>query len=190
MPAQAGEVTDLLIDWSRGEPKALERLMPLVFDELRRLARCHLRRERDGHTLQPTALVSEVYMRLVDQRKVEWQSRGQFFAFASTLMRRILVDHAKAHLAAKRGAGAKKVTLGIDLEAPGRPVDLEVLALDEALDELGEMDRRLAKIVELRFFGGLTHEEIAETLGVSRTTVKRGWRTARIWLYKRLREDD
>lgn len=185
MPVQPSEVTDLLIDWSRGDAEALRRLMPLVFDELRRLAQAHLRRERDEHTLQPTALVNEVYMRLVDQRRVEWDNRSQFFAFASTLMRRILVDYAKARGAAKRGAGARRVTLGEWIEAPAE-LDVDLLALDHALDELAELDRRQARIVEMRFFAGLSHEEIAEVLGTSRTTVKRGWRSARLWLYKRL----
>lgn len=189
MQMRQGEVTALLIDWSRGDVEALERLMPLVFEELRRLAQSHLRRERQDHTLQPTALVNEVFMRLVDQRKVDWQSRAQFFAFASTLMRRILVDHAKAHLAAKRGAGAKRVTLGFDLETPPT-VDVDLLALDAALEELDQMESRLARIVEMRFFGGLDNEEIADALGISRTTVKRGWRAAKLWLYRRLRSQD
>jgi RNA polymerase sigma factor (TIGR02999 family) len=185
MPVQRGEVTDLLIDWSRGDTEALRRLMPLVFDELRRLARSHLRHERDEHTLQPTALVHEVYMRLVEQRRVDWQNRSQFFAFASTLMRRILVDYAKARGAAKRGAGVPKVALDESIEAAGG-FNVDLLALDRALDELAALDARQARIVEMRFFAGLNHHEIAEVLGTSHTTVKREWRSARLWLYQRL----
>lgn len=188
MTLRQDEVTDLLIDWSRGDAEALQRLMPLVFDELRRLARTHLRRERDEHTLQPTALVNEVYVRLVEQRQVDWQNRSQFFAFSSTLMRRILVDYAKARAAAKRGAGSRRVTLGEWIKAAGE-LDVDVLALDRALDELAALDPRQARIVEMRFFTGLSYQEIGDVLGISRTTVKRAWASARLWLFRRLRDE-
>ena len=183
MSLTRGEITALLGDWSDGDEEALARLMPLVFDELRQLARGHFRRESAGHTLQPTALVNEVYMRLVEQRQVQWDNRSQFFAFAAILMRRILVDHAKARRTAKRGGGVQKLPLNEALAAAELPADVDVLALDEALDALGELDARQARVVELRFFAGLTHEEIADVLDVSLSTVKRDWRTARLWLY-------
>lgn len=186
MSQSSGDVTALLVDWSRGDGEALERLMPLVFEELRRLARSHFRREPDGHTLQPTALVAEVYMRLADQRRVEWGNRGQFFAFASMLMRRILVDHAKGRLAAKRGAGARRLSLE-HAEGLGTGPDLDLVALDEALTILSEVDPRQARVVEMRFFAGLRNEEIAEVLETSVSTVKREWQTARLFLYRELR---
>lgn len=179
------EVTDLLVEWSEGNVEALEELMPLVFDELRKLARSHFRREDEGHTLQPTALVHEVYMKLVDQRQVQWDNRSQFFAFAALLMRRILVDYAKGRRAAKRGGHVQKLSLDEALGVP-EPIDLDVLALDDALSQLAEIDSRQAKVVELRFFVGLTLDEIAEVLDVSTTTVKRDWRTARLWLYREI----
>lgn len=185
MSMPRSEITALLNEWSRGDREALERLMPLVFDELRQLARSYFRHEPDGHTLQPTALVNEVYMRLVEQRKVEWDNRSQFFAFAALLMRRILVDHAKARLTSKRGGGVAKLPLKEALAVGEEPLDLDLdlLALDEALGELAALDSRQARVVELRFFAGLTHEEIGDVLGVSVTTVKRDWRTARLWLF-------
>lgn len=182
------EVTDLLVEWSEGNVEALEQLMPLVFDELRKLARSHFRHESEGHTLQPTALVHEVYMKLIDQRKVQWDNRSQFYAFAAMLMRRILVDHAKGRRAAKRGGHVQKLSLDEALGVP-EPVDLDVLALDDALSALAEIDPRQAKVVELRFFAGLTLEEIGEVLDVSATTVKRDWRTARLWLYREIRRE-
>ncbi len=182
------QVTDLLVEWSEGNVEALEQLMPLVFDELRKLARSHFQRESEGHTLQPTALVNEVYMKLIDQRKVQWENRSQFYAFAALLMRRILVDHAKGRRAAKRGGHVQKLSLDEALGVP-EPVDLDVLALDDALSALAEIDPRQARVVELRYFAGLTLEEIAEVLGVSATTVKRDWRTARLWLYREMRRD-
>lgn len=182
------EVTALLADWSDGDSDALERLIPLVVDELRSLAGSLFRRESEAHTLQPTALVNEVYMRLADQRRVSWDNRSQFFAFAAILMRRVLVDHAKARKAAKRGGGALKVPLSEEL-ALGEVVDLDILALDQALAALAEIDPRQARVVELRFFAGLSHEEIAELLDVSLSTVKRDWRTARLWLYREMSQD-
>lgn len=179
------EVTALLTDWSDGDTDALERLIPLVIDELRRLAGGLFRRESEAHTLQPTALVNEVYMRLADQRRVSWDNRSQFFAFAALLMRRVLVDHAKARKAAKRGGGAAKIPLSEEL-AMGDVVDLDILALDQALEGLARIDRRQARVVEMRFFAGLSHEEIAELLDVSLSTVKRDWRTAKLWLYREM----
>jgi RNA polymerase sigma factor (TIGR02999 family) len=181
------QVTELLVRWSEGDAEALERLMPLVFDELRRLAQSHLRREpgSHSHTLQPTALVNEIYMRLVDQRRVQWQSRAQFFAFAATLMRRILVDHAKAKQTDKRGGGVQKISLHEGIGTPAA-VDIDLIALDQALNRLEKMDPTQAQIVVLRFFAGLNNKEIAEAVGISRTTVKREWTLARLWLFREL----
>lgn len=181
-----GEVTALLAEWGRGEQGAVERLMPLVVDELRKLARGHFRRELPGHTLQPTALVNEVFLKLLDQRRVRWENRRQFFAFASLLMRRVLVDHAKGRNAAKRGGGSVHVSIEEVMALPAQAsVDLE--ALDGALDALDLADPRQARIVQMRFFGGLTHEEIADVEGVSPTTVKREWRTAKVFLFDAMR---
>lgn len=180
------EVTDLLVQWSEGDGEALERLMPLVFEELRHLARYYFLRESGGHTLQPTALVNEVYMRLVDQRRVQWDNRRQFFAFAATLMRRVLVDHAKGRRTAKRGGNVSRVPLDEALGIPP-PVDLDLLALDAALSRLAALDPRQARIVELRFFVGLGNEEVADLLEISPTTVKREWKTARLWLFRELK---
>lgn len=188
MTLPGGEITRLLTHWSNGDPEALERLMPLVFEDLRRLARKQFGAESPGHTLQPTALVSEVYMRLTDQRKVEWESRAQFFAFAAMLMRRILVDHAKARRAAKRGGDVLKLPLDEALVMPA-PGNVDMVELDLALDRLAEIDPRAAQVVELRFFVGLTQEQVADVLEVSVTTVKREWRTARLWLYRTMTAD-
>lgn len=188
MSISSSEITALLNDWSRGDREALERLMPLVFGELRQLARSYFRHEPAGHTLQPTALVNEVYMRLVEQRKVQWDNRSQFFAFAALLMRRILVDHAKARHTAKRGGDVPRLPLEDALAIGEKPLDLDLLALDTALTELATFDPRQARVVEMRFFAGLTHEEIADVLGVSVTTVKRDWQTARRWLFRRMSE--
>lgn len=181
-----GEVTALLEAWSRGEGEAPERLMALVYGELRAIAGRYFRRERSDRTLQPTGLVHEAYLKLVDQTRVEWKNRGHFFAIASQAMRRILVDHARARRAEKRGAGAAALTLGVDLaqETPVEPID--VLALDQALARLAAADAEQARIVELRYFGGLTLEETAEAVGRSLATVKRDWRTARAFLHREL----
>lgn len=185
MATPTSDVTGLLQDWSQGDPSALERLIPLVFEDLRLIAGRMFQRESDGHTLQPTALVNEVYLRLMDQRKISWQNREQFFGVAALMMRRILVDYAKGRQAAKRGSGAAKVPLDETIAVPDlRGVD--VVALDEALSQLAEIDSRQSRIVEMRFFMGLDHEEIAGILKVSVTTVKREWRTARLWLYREL----
>jgi RNA polymerase sigma factor (TIGR02999 family) len=180
------EVSQLLLDWSNGSQEALDRLMPLVYDELRRLARHYMSRERPGHTLQTTALVNEAYLRLVDQRQVRWQNRAHFFAIAAQMMRRILVDHARGHAYQKRGGGAhKKIALDEAMVvSEGRAA--EVVALDDALKELAAIDPQQSRVVELRYFGGLTIEETAEVLDISPATVKREWSTAKAWLYREL----
>ena len=185
----ADGVTDLLQAWSQGNEAALERLIPIVHLELRRLARRQMRRERDGHTLQTTALVNEVYVRLVDLSRVRWQDRTHFFAMSSRLMRRVLVDHARSRRYLKRGGGAVRVTLNPDLAlTPSRGTDL--VALDDALTVLAAKDPRKGRVVELRFFGGLSVAETAETLGVSEETVMRDWRMAKAWLHKELSRVD
>lgn len=192
MEPSAGAVTRLLQQWSNGDPQALEDLIPLVYDELRQVARQYLRRERPGHTLQPTALVHEAYLKLVDQRRIRWQNRAHFFAVAAQLIRRILVDHARARGASKRGGGLRQLTIEADVapaERRGQAGELDVLALDGALSRLAELDPRQAHVVELRFFGGLDVEETAEVLGVSSPTVKRDWRTAKAWLYRELQAE-
>ena len=179
------DVTALLGDWSRGDRTALNELLPLVYAELRRVALRQLRKERANHTLQPTALVHEVFIRLVDQRRVDWQNRAHFFGVAANVMRRVLVDHARRHGARKRGEGVRCVSIdeARDVAAPN---ELPVLALDQALDRLETVDAELARIVELRAFGGLTVEEAAHVLGVSPSTAKRDWRTAKAWLNREL----
>jgi len=179
MPASEN-VTQLLLAWGRGDEVARDRLIPLVYDTLRRIARRHLRRERTGHTLETAALINEAYLRLIDQ-SVSWQSRAHFFGIAARLMRQLLVDHARARQRLKRGGDLEHVSLTAAAEiAPERTVDL--LALDEALATLAEVDPQRSRIVELRFFGGLTIEETAQVMGVSTPTVERGWRAARAWL--------
>jgi RNA polymerase sigma-70 factor, ECF subfamily len=183
------DVTQLLQRLSAGKQDALEELLPLVYRELRRLAGHYLRRERADHTLQPTALVHEAYLRLVDQRNVRWQNRAHFFGIAAQAMRRILVDHARTHGRVKRGGDQPKQPLDeATVAVGGRPVDL--LALDEALTQLAARDERQSRVVELRYFGGLSVEETAEVLGVSPATVKREWSMARAWLYQQLRSID
>lgn len=179
-------ITQLLIDWGKGDQAALERLMPLVYSELRRLASNYLRRERAEHTLQPTALVNEAYLKLVDQRNARWQNRAHFFGIAAQLMRRILVDHARQRQAVKRG-GVDQQRLSItSAEAVVKQPEIDILALNEALDELAEMDPQQSRIVELKFFGGLSIEETAEVLGISHATVERDWKLARAWLRRQL----
>ena len=181
----AGDVTGLLVDWSNGDEQALDRLMPLVYDELRRLASRYLRRERPDHTLQTTALVHEAYLRLVDQRRVRWRNSLHFVALSAQIMRRILIDHARSHRYAKRGGKSRKVSLE---EAPEVSAEQapDLLEVDEALTKLTAVDAQLGRIVELRFFGGLKSEEIAEVLGISVPTVTRRWRLAKAWLYRHL----
>jgi RNA polymerase sigma factor (TIGR02999 family) len=181
------DVTRLLRRWGDGDESALAALMPAVHDELRRLARSYMRRERDGHTLEPTALVHEAYLRLVDQREVRWASRGHFFALAAQAMRRVLVDHARAHAAAKRGGRAERVTLSGVAAATPEVSDVDILWLHEALEALAALDARQARVVELRHFAGLSVEEVADVLGISPATVKREWATARAWLAHRLK---
>jgi RNA polymerase sigma factor (TIGR02999 family) len=179
-----GDVTRLLQSWTGGDRQAFDELAPLVYRELRALAAAYLRRERSDHTLQPTALVHEAYLRLIDQTRVEPQNRSHFFAIAANLMRQILVSHARRHRAAKRGAG-NKVALEEDAGVV-QPREVDLVALDEALSELTRLDPRQGRIVELRFFGGLTEDEIASVLGVSAITVKRDWRMARAVLRQQL----
>jgi len=179
-------ITQLLIDWGKGDQAALEKLMPLVYSELRRLANNYLRRERTGHTLQPTALVNEAYLKLVSQKNAKWQNRAQFFAISAQLMRRILVDHARRHQALKRG-GSEQQRLSITTaEKLVAQPEIDLLALNEALDELAKMDLQQSRIVELKFFGGLSIEETAEVLGIGHATVEREWKSARAWLRRQL----
>ena len=185
MPALPDEVTQLLIDWSKGDKAALERLVPLVHSELRRLARRHLAKEHPGHTLQTSALINEAYIRLIDQTTVQWQNRAHFFAVAAQVMRHILVDHARAYLCAKRGGGAQKVPLD-EIEAISGKRAEELVALDDALSILAELDPRKTQIIELRFFGGLTIEETAEAMQISPKTVTREWRSAKAWLHQEM----
>jgi len=184
--ASPRDVTALLGDWSRGNKTALNQLLPLVYAELRRVAARQLRNERADHTLQPTALVNEVYIRLVDQRQVDWQNRAHFFGVSAQVMRRILVDHARRHGASKRGEGVRCVSIDQAKDVAAASNEIPILALDHALDRLEKIDADLAKIVELRAFGGLTIEEAAHVLSVSPSTVKRDWRTAKAWLTREL----
>jgi len=180
------EVSQLLLAWSEGDKAAMDQLMPLVYSELRRLARNYLRRERQNHTLQPTALVNEAYLKLVDQNKAHWQNRAQFYGVAAQLMRRILVDHARQHQAAKRG-GPNQERLSItNAGQMGEKPDLDLLALHEALEELKQFDPQQERIVELRFFGGLSIEDTAEVLNIGHATVERDWKMARAWLRRKL----
>jgi RNA polymerase sigma factor (TIGR02999 family) len=180
-----GDVTALLEAWTAGDTAARDELMPLVYQELRRRAAGYLRHERRNHTLQPTALVNEVYLRLVDQRRAVWQNRAQFFGVASQMMRRILVDRARARRMAKRSGQWARVTLDEAAKA-SPPMDVDVLDLDAALIRLAAVDPRKSRIAELRFFGGLSLEEAAEVIGISRATVERDWQAARAWLFKEL----
>ena len=179
--SESAKITQLLIEWNNGRNGALQDLLPLVYGELRRLAAQRLRRERPDHTLQPTALVHEAYIRLVDQRRVRWQNRAHFYGVAAHVMRRILVDRARARKADKRGAGWERVTLVSDRTPTASP-DVDVLALDDALKRLAALDPQQERIVELRYFGGLTLDETAEVMGISTATVKREWAIARAWL--------
>lgn len=186
MPAEDPEpLTGLLRAWSAGDRAALDALVPLVYAELRVQARRHLSKERRNHTLQPTALVHETFLRLQGQRRAHWQNRRQFFAVAAQTMRRVLVDHARARIAAKRGAGRTLVPLE-DAPEPARAPGVDVLALDQALERLSALDARQAQVVEMRYFGGLSAEETAAALGISIPTVKRDWALARAWLFRAL----
>ena len=181
------EITQLLAEWSEGNQSALDELYPLVYDELHRLARRYMSRERKGHTLQTTALINEAYVRLVDQKNVHWANRSHFFAISAQIMRRILIDHARRHAYAKRGGGAQQVSLD-EAVIVTSGVGSELLRLDEALKTLADMDPRRSQVVELRYFGGLNNEEIAGVLHVSENTVTRDWNMARAWLYQQLAE--
>jgi RNA polymerase sigma factor (TIGR02999 family) len=185
MNAEQGEVTQLLLKLKRGNKEAEGLLIPLVYKELRRIAANYLRRENPSHSLQPTALVHEAYLRLTEIKEVDWQGRSHFFAVSATIMRRILVDHARANRARKRGDGWDAVSLN-DAVLPSPQRSPEILALDEALTRLAALDARQSKIVEMRFFAGMGEEEIGDALGVSARTVKRDWRVAKAWLFKEL----
>jgi RNA polymerase sigma-70 factor (ECF subfamily) len=179
-------ITQLLLRWNDGDQTALDKLVPLVQSELRRLAESYLRRERPSHTLQPTALVNEAYLRLVDQRKARWQNRAQFYGIAAQLMRRILVDYARRHNAAKRGGSdQERLSITSARDVSDKP-DLDLLALHEALEELAEVDPQQGRIVELKFFGGLSIEEIAEVMKLGHATIERDWKMARAWLRRKL----
>jgi RNA polymerase sigma factor (TIGR02999 family) len=175
------ELTELLIGWANGDKTALERLMPIVDRELHRIAHCHMNKENPGHTLQTSALVNEAYLKLINQREVKWQNRAHFFAIASKLMRRILLDHAKAQQRAKRGGDAQQVSLSEVFISSDKP-SAELIALDDALNKLAEVDLQKSNIVEMRYFGGLTMEEIAAVLGISAVSVRRHWSMAKAWL--------
>jgi RNA polymerase sigma factor (TIGR02999 family) len=186
MIERSDQITQLLIAWRNGEAKALDDLMPLVHRELKRIARNFMRRQHVGHTLQTTALVNEAFVRLVDSDKVNWQDRSHFFAMSAQLMRRVLVDAARRKNSAKRGGERVQVTLADDLKSADAD-QVDVVAIDAALKRLAELNQRQCRIVELRYFGGLTEDEIAETLNISPRTVRRDWNLARAWLYRELK---
>jgi RNA polymerase sigma factor (TIGR02999 family) len=186
-PATSKQVSELLLHWGKGDRQALESLLPLVYEELRRLARSHLRRHRPNHTLQTTAVVHEAYLRMAENKSLRIENRAHFLGIAAQLMRWILVDYERKRRAAKRGSGVAPLTLDEDIETPsasGRSVDL--LALNEALDRLGKLDGQQSQIIELRYFGGLSIEDTSEFLGISPATVKRGWASARAWLLREM----
>jgi RNA polymerase sigma factor (TIGR02999 family) len=185
-PSARDAVTRLLVDWGHGRDQARQELVPVVYDQLRRIARAYLRRERAGHTLQPTALVHEAYLRLVDQRELDWRNRAQFVSLAAVMMRRILVNHARDRAAAKRGGDARRVSVSLAAEALQGQQDVDLMALHDALDRLAAVDERRAHIVELKFFGGLTIDEIAAALDCAPATVERDWKFARAWLFDAL----
>jgi RNA polymerase sigma factor (TIGR02999 family) len=185
-PEPQADVTQLLVSWSMGNQAALDELMPLVYGELRRLASAYLRRERPDHTLQSTALVHEAFLKLTNQRDVEWRNRAHFYGIAAQMIRRILVDYARSHHAEKRGSGAVKLALDEALAVPQQKTDLDLLGLNDALEQLAQMDPRQNRIVELRFFAGLSIEETAEVMQLSPATIKREWNSARAWLFREL----
>jgi RNA polymerase sigma-70 factor (ECF subfamily) len=189
MAALPDQITELLLSWSNGDKEALDQLIPLVSSELRRLARRYMARERSGHTLQTSALINEAYLRLVNQQNVEWKDRAHFFAVAAQIMRHILIDHARRYQYEKRGAGAQKITLN-DAALLGQQRAKELIALDDALIELAAYDARKSQIVELRFFGGLTIEEVAEVASTSPATVKRELQAAKLWLKRIMAQDE
>lgn len=181
-------LTELLSDWQQGDQSALNKLTPLVYDELRRMAHRYVQRERNGHTLETTALVNEAYLRLAGQKKIEWQNRAHFFAVTAQVMRHILIDHARRRQYAKHGGDARQVSME-EAESMSQERASELVALDEALDELTKLDARKSRVVELRYFGGLDLEETADVLDVSVMTVRRDWRAAKAWLYRRMKEE-
>jgi RNA polymerase sigma factor (TIGR02999 family) len=191
----ADDLTGLLIEWGQGDRAALDRLTPLVYDEIRRIAHRYVQREHEGHTLQTTALINEAYLRLAGSQNVAWQNRAHFFAVTAQVMRHILIDHARRRHYVKHGGEAQRVAFDEALAAEdatrmSQPRAAELLALDEALDELAKLDPRKSRVVELRYFGGLSLEETAEILEVSPMTVRREWRAAKAWLYKRVMSDE
>jgi len=185
MQQRPENITELLASYGRGDKESLDQLMPVVYDELRRQAARYLRREQAGHTLQTTALIHEAYVRLVDQRNLQWQNRAHFFGIAAQMMRRILVDHARSKKRAKRGGSDVRVSLD-DATVAVKGQDLDVVALDEALQRLAQIDEQQSRVVELRFFSGLSVEETAEVMGISKSTVKRDWSMAKAWLHREL----
>ena len=188
-PASSARVSELLVSWGHGNQDAREALIPLIYDELRRLARRYLRRERPDHTLESAALVHEAYLRLVRQEPFQWQNRAHFFGVAAQLMRHILVDHARGRLAAKRGAGAPRLALDPQIGLPQKR-EFDLVALDDALNSLAALDPQQTRLIELRFFGGLSIEETAVVLGISPATVKREWATARAWLQREMKQKE
>jgi RNA polymerase sigma factor (TIGR02999 family) len=184
--ADPANITQMLIDLTDGNAEVVNQILPHIYDELRRLASSYLRRERSDHTLQPTALVHEAYMKLIDQKKVRWQNRAHFFGIAAQVMRRILLDHARKHNAEKRGGEAEKMPIEEEILVVSHAKSAELIALDDALESLASLDEQKAKIVELRYFGGLSIEETAEVLGVSVPTINRQWRIAKAWLYSQI----
>lgn len=185
-PEPASPVSELLLHWGNGDRKALEAILPLVYNELRRLARYHLQQQRPNHTLQTTALVHEAYLRLAKEKSVQAKDRGHFLGIAAQLMRWILVDYERSRRAAKRGAGATRLTLDTSVVARSQPQDVDLLALDEALNRLAKLDRQQSQIIELRYFAGLSVEDTSEFLGISPATVKRSWASARAWLLREM----
>jgi RNA polymerase sigma factor (TIGR02999 family) len=187
--ATQSQLTNLLDDWKQGDPSALEKLTPLIYDELRRIAHRYARHERNGHTLQTTALINEAYVRLAGNESPDWQNRQHFFAVTAQVMRHILIDHARRRRALKHGGDGQQVSLS-EAEAMTNERAAELIALDEALEELAAFDPRKSEVVQLRYFGGLSLEETAEALGVSLMTVRRDWRAAKAWLYKKMTSDE
>ena len=187
--APKGAITQWLLDRAGSDKEGLDDMLPVVYDELHRLATQYLNREATGHTLQPTALVNEAYLRLVDQRRVDWRNRAQFLGVAANMMRRILVNHARDRVALKRGGNAEQVSLSVLASPSGRP-DIDLVALEDSLERLAVLDERKSRVVELKFYGGMTTEEIAEVLQISGATVEREWAFARAWLYDAIEGED
>lgn len=186
MASTSGNVTQLLMEWRNGDRQALDALIPIVYDELRAIARRYMNRERSGHTLQTAALINEAWLRLVDKQDIAWQNRTHFFAISARIMRNLLVDHARARQMEKRGGGAVQVSLNEAIAGSEPEMTVDMLSLDEALTRLAEFDERKARIVELRFFGGLSADETAEALDLSEITIKREWLKAKAWLFREL----